>query len=187
MIVWVTLALIAICGIYGWRAGVVRRLVELAGVVAAILLSARFASAVAPWLADHSAMDDTTALVAAYILVFVAALVAVRVIASAVARFVRWTPLGWLDRLGGAVCGAAIGALLVSVGLIAVSQAPRGEAVRSAYVERPVGEVIYYAAPSVYQAARQLFGGEVDELWERAVDLKDRVVEEAERAASGQG
>lgn len=185
MVVWVTLALIAVCGVYGWRAGVVRRLVELVGVVAAILASARFASAVAPWLADHSAMDDTTALLASYFLVFVAALVVVRLIARAVAAFVRWSPLGWLDRLGGAVCGAAIGGLLVSVGLIAVSQAPQGGAVRDAYLKQPLGEVLYHAAPTVYQGARQLFGGQVDELWERAVELRDDVVEEAEQAVGG--
>jgi hypothetical protein len=49
-----------------------------------------------------------------------------------------------------------------------------------------VGEVIFYAAPTVYQAVRKVFGGEVDELWDRVVNLRERVVEEAERAASGQ-
>ena len=185
MVVWVTVALIAVCGIYGWRAGVVRRLVELVGLVAAILISARFASAVAPRLDAISAMDDTTALLASYFLVFVAALVAVRFLAKGIAAFVRWTPLGWLDKLGGAVCGALIGALLISVGLIAVSQAPKGEAVRNTFTEQPVGDLIYHAAPSVYQAAHRLFGGEVDGLWERVVELRDKVVEEAGRAAAG--
>ena len=60
MIVWVTLGLIAVCGVYGWRAGVVRRLVELAGVVAAILLSARFASAVAPWNSSSLIASEST-------------------------------------------------------------------------------------------------------------------------------
>jgi len=62
MVVWVTVALLAICGFYGWRAGVVRRLLELAGLVLAILVSARFAALVAPWLDEHSAMEATTAL-----------------------------------------------------------------------------------------------------------------------------
>jgi len=185
MIVWVTVGLIAVCAVYGWRAGVVRRLVELVGLVAAILASARFASLVAPKLDEISAMDDTTALLASYVMVFIAALVAVRFLAKGIAAFIRWTPLGWLDKVGGAVCGALIGALLISVGLIAVSQAPRGAAVRDTFTEQPVGDLIYHAAPSVYQGARKIFGGEVDELWERVVDLRDKVVDEAGRAAAG--
>ncbi len=185
MVVWVTVGLIAVCAIYGWRAGVVRRVVELAGLVASILVSARFASAVAPKLDSISAMDDTTALLASYFLVFVVAVVAVRFLAKGVAAFVHWTPLGWIDKLGGALCGVLIGALLISVGLIAVSQAPKGEAVRETFTEQPIGDVIYHAAPSVYQGARKLFGGEVDELWERVVGLRDKVVEEAGRAAAG--
>lgn len=185
MVVWVTVALLAICGFYGWRAGVIRRLLELAGLVLAILVSARFAAAVTPWLADHSAMSEQTALLASYVLVFVVALIAVRLVAGALATVIRWTPLGWLDRLGGAVCGVMIAALLISVGLIAVSQGPGGPAVREAYLRQPVGEAIYRAAPSLYQGARRLFGGQIDELWQRAVDMGGKLIEEGEKAAGG--
>jgi uncharacterized membrane protein required for colicin V production len=181
MIVWVTVALLAVCGFWGWRGGVIRRVLELAGVVLAVLASARLASAVAPWLDERSAMDATTALLASYFLVFIVALVATRLLASAISKLVHWTPLGWLDRLGGAVCGIALGALLLSVGLIAVSNAPRGDQVRETFTDDPVGDVIYHAAPSLYQGARQLFGGRVDELWHRAVEMGGEVVDEAER------
>ena len=53
MIVWVTLALIAVCGVYGWRAGVVRRLIELVGVVASILASILLERPV-KWIEDKS-------------------------------------------------------------------------------------------------------------------------------------
>ena len=42
-VIWITLALLAACGWFGWRGGVMRRLVELVGVVAAVLVTARFA------------------------------------------------------------------------------------------------------------------------------------------------
>jgi hypothetical protein len=128
-------------------------------------------------------MDAITALLASYFLVFVAALIATRILAGLVARLVHWTPLGWLDRAGGAACGVALGALLLSVGLIAVSHAPRGEPIRTTFTEHPVGDVIYHAAPSLYQGARRLLGGEVDELWRRAVETGDRVLEEARERA----
>ncbi len=186
VVVWVTVALLAVCGFFGWRAGVLRRLLELAGVVLAILVAARFAAAVAPWLGEHTAMSATTALLAAYVLVFVAALVAVRLIAGAVTAVVHWTPLGWIDRLGGAVCGVLLGALLMSVGLIAVSQSPRGAAIRDVYHEHRVGELIYHAAPSLYQGARRLFGGRMDDLWRRVVEVGGKIAEEGEKAAGGE-
>lgn len=185
MVVWVTVALLAICGFYGWRAGVVRRLLELAGLVLAILVSARFAALVAPWLDEHSAMEATTALLASYVLVFVAALIIVRLVAQALTAVIHWTPLGWVDRLGGAVCGVLIAALLISVGLIAVSQAPGGRTVREAYMDQPVGQAIYQAAPSLYQGARQLFGGQMDDLWRRVVEVGGKIAEEGEKAAGG--
>ena len=185
MIVWVTVAVLAICGFYGWRAGMVRRVLELVGLVLAILVSARFAAAVTPWLAEHTAMSAHTALLTSYVLVFVVALIAARLLAGALAAVIRWTPLGWLDRLGGAVCGVTIAALLISVGLIAVSQGSGGQAVREAYLRQPVGEAIYHAAPSLYQGARRLFGGQIDELWQRAVELGGKLVEEGENSAAG--
>lgn len=186
MVVWVTVALLAMCGFFGWRAGVLRRLFELAGVVLAIVLSARFAAAAAPWLGKHTAMTATTALLASYVLVFIAALVVVRLVAGALTKIIRWTPLGWLDRLGGAVCGLLLGALLVSVGLIAISQGPRGEGVRAIYQQHPVGQVIYNAAPALYQTARRLCGGQMDELWRHVVEVGGRIVEKSEQAAGGE-
>jgi membrane protein required for colicin V production len=183
MVVWVTLAILALCGYYGWRAGVLRRLLELAGVVLAIVLSARFAAAVAPWLGHRTAMSETTALLASYVLVFVGALILVSLLARTLTRLIHWTPLGWLDRLGGAICGVVLGALLVSIGLIAVSQAPRGEAVREAYLRQPAGQIIYQAAPSLYHSARRLFGGQMDDLWRRVVEVGGKIIEEAEKAA----
>jgi len=179
MIVWVTVALLVVCGVFGWRAGLVRRLIELAGLLVSIVVASRFSSAIAPWLDAHSAMDATTALLASYVLVFVAALVAVRLLAKGLAKLVHWTPLGWVDRVGGALCAVIMGALLLSVGLIGASLAPHGAVVRETFTRHPVGNVIYHAAPAVYQGARQVFGAQVDELWHRVVEIGDRVIDEA--------
>ena len=179
MVVWVAVGLLAVCGFWGWRSGVMQRLFELAGLVLAIVLSARFASLVTPWLTEHSAMDETAALLASYFLVFIAALVATRLIAKMLTQLIHWTPLGLVDRIGGAVCGVLLGSLLLSVGLIAVSNAPQGDSVRKAFTEQPVGDVIYHAAPSLYQGVQKLFGGQVDELWERATEIGDEVIEKA--------
>ena len=54
------------------------------------------------------------------------------------------------------------------------------EAVREAYTSQPVGDVIFHAAPSLYQGVNELLGGRVDELWQKAVELGGEVVERAE-------
>lgn len=174
-VIWVTLSLLAACAFFGWRAGVIKRLVELVGVLAAVLVTARFASGLAPWLSANTGLEPSGALILGYVIMFLAALVVVRLVASAVATFVHWTPLGWLDRIGGAVCGVLLGALVVSVGLIAVSQAPGGQGVRDAYTEHPLGSAIYHAAPAIYQGAHRLLDGRVDELWQRALEVGDEV------------
>jgi hypothetical protein len=162
MAVWIAVAIIAVCGFMGWRAGLVRRLIELIGVVVAIVASARLASAVTPWLHEHTAMSDTAALLLSYVLVFVAALVGVRLVAAGVSAVIHWTPLGWIDSL------------------IAVSNAPKGEVVRDTFTADPVGDLIYHAAPALYQGARAVVGQDMDELWEKVVDLGGDVRDEAE-------
>ncbi|HOX25076.1 MAG TPA: CvpA family protein [Candidatus Krumholzibacteria bacterium] len=179
MSIWLCVVLIALCGFLGWRGGIVRRVVELLGVVVAIVGSARLASTVAPWLDARLPMGEATALVAAYVVLFAVFLVAVLLAARGVAALVHRAPLGWIDRAGGALCGALIGLLLVSVALIAVGQTRLGGPVRETFTRHPVGNVIYRAAPAVYQGARWLFGGQVDEVWRRAVEVGDQVIEEA--------
>ena len=187
MIIWVTVVLLAVCGFLGWRAGVLRRLLELAGLVLAIVFSARFAAALAPWLSERTGMSVTSALLSSYALLFVSALIVVGLLARVLTRLIHWTPLGWLDRLGGTLCGLILGALLISIGLIAVSQTPDGAQVRETYCRHPAGRVIYHAAPSLYQSARRLFGGQMDDLWRRVVEVGGKIVEDGEKAIGGGG
>ena len=179
MAVVIVVGLVAICGFLGWRTGVVRRLAELVGLVLSILAAARFASAVTPWLESHTAMSETTALFFSYVLVFVAGLAATWLLAATIQKVVRLTILGWADRLGGAVCGVLLGALLASIGLIAISQGPGGDRVRAAFDDHPAGRAIYDAAPNLYLAASQVFGGKSDELWERTLDAGRQAVDDA--------
>ncbi len=179
MAVVMVVAMIAVCGLFGWRAGVVRRVVELAGLVFSLLASARFAASVAPWLAAHTALNTSTSLFVSYVLVFVVGLVITWFAALAVKKAVRHTALGMVDEIGGAVCGVVIGALVISVGLIAVSQAPGGDGVRETFLRQPVGRVVYEAAPNLYIGVRKLLGGKGEDLWEKVVEQGREAVDKA--------
>lgn len=183
MLVLVVLVMIAVCGVFGWRAGVVRRLVELVGFILSLFASARFAASVAPWLGEHTAMNTSTALFTSYVFVFAVGLVITWSVAAGVKKVVRHTVLGLVDQIGGAVCGVLLGALVISVGLIAVSQAPGGDDLRASLCKQPVGRVIYDAAPNIYIGARRLFGDKGEDLWQKFLTRGREAVDEAQQKA----
>jgi len=178
------LAAIVFFGVLGFRDGVVKRIVEIAGVLATLLLTARFASAIQPAVAEKTGLHEGPALLLAWGVLFFVGLVLSRMIAVGVRRMVRLTVLGWLDKWGGAVVGLAFGLLVTSALLVAASQVPGGERIQAAYDRVPLGRFIFYAAPAVYQQARRLAGSEVDQVWRRVLDATSRQAEEG-RAASG--
>lgn len=182
MSVPVIVALLVIAGfaVAGYRTGVVRRLVEIVGLVATIVVASRLASSVTPALVARSSLDEEAVLWIAWLALIVVGIVITFAVARGLSRVVRLTVLGTLDRWGGAVCGGAIGLLLVSIVLVAVSQIPGGASVQTSFEQTAVGRFIFNAAPTVYVEGRRLVGQEGDDLWDR-VSASAR--QEAERAA----
>jgi uncharacterized membrane protein required for colicin V production len=174
----IVMIIIALCGFLGWRAGVVRRVVELAGAVLSILAASRLASRFAPWLDAHSPLSASAALVIGYLLILVAGLVLTGLAARLVQKAVNLTILGLVDHAGGAVCGIVLGALLVSIGLIAMGAMPGGEVVRTTFDKNTVGRTVYRAAPNLYLGACSLAGQKGDRLWQNLLDRSRAAVDE---------
>lgn len=172
----ISLPVIALFGIMGYRDGVVKRVIEILGVIATLLLTARFAAAVNPWMMEKTGVPEGPALLITWAALFFAGLLLSRLLATVLSRMVRLTILGWLDKLGGILIGVALGVFVASVVLLVVSQIPGGKAVKAEYHESSMGRFIYYAAPTFYQTARKLGGEKADELF-------TRVLEKAEDAA----
>jgi hypothetical protein len=107
--------------------------------------------------------------------------------ATIISKALRLTVLGWVDKWGGALVGIALGTLVVSVVLVAATQVPGAGSIQTAYDKNPVGQFIYYAAPTFYEQVRKLSGGDVEEVWERVLDQAkdsgDKVKDEVEKAA----
>ena len=66
--VLIAVAIVAIFAVFGWRDGVVKRLVEVVGAIVAVVLTARFAARVTPWLAARTGWDEGVTLLAAWVL-----------------------------------------------------------------------------------------------------------------------
>ncbi len=178
---------IVVLALVGLRDGVVKRVVEIIGVIATVILTARFAAAVQPWVMDRTGAAEEPALLITWALLFLAGLILSRLVAVLLSKLIHLTILGWLDRLGGAVLGAAIGVLLSSAVVLLLSQLPGGGDIQRDYQASGFGRFIYGAAPSVYQGARGLWGEQADRTWSRVMDeardsaaaAKDKVQDEA--------
>jgi uncharacterized membrane protein required for colicin V production len=178
-----SLPVIIICGIVGYRDGVVKRIIEIAGVLVALILTARFATGATPWVMDQTGLGEGPALLITWAGLFFIGLILSRLLATMLSKAVRLTILGSLDRLGGAVIGMTFGVLLVSVMLVAISQVPRGQAVQEAYDRDPVGRFIFYSAPSLYQFVQDRWsGGKASAMWQRALESSKQKADQAGEA-----
>lgn len=161
------LSVIVLFGALGWRDGLVKRVIEIAGAIAALLLTARFAGAVQPWVSARTHAGPGPALLITWAVLFLLGLLASRLLAEVVSRLLRLTLLAWVDRTGGAVLGLLFGTLLASVLLVAASQVRGGAAIQADCDRTVAGRLIYYAAPNVYIEVRKLSGGRLESAWEK--------------------
>ena len=161
------LSVIVLFGALGWRDGLVKRVIEIAGAIAALLLTARFAGAVQPWVSARTHAGPGPALLITWAVLFLLGLLASRLLAEVVSRLLRLTLLAWVDRTGGAVLGLLFGTLLASVLLVAASQVRGGAAIQADCDHTVAGRLIYYAAPNVYIEVRKLSGGRLESAWEK--------------------
>jgi len=169
MSVPVVMALLVIAGfaVAGYRTGVVRRLIEIVGLIASIIVASRLASSITPALVERSSLEEDAALWLAWLALVVVGIVITFLVARGLSRVVHLTLLGAVDRWGGAVCGGAIGLLLVSILLVAASQIPGASSIQTSFERSTAGRVIFNAAPTVYVEGRRLLGKQGDDLWER--------------------
>ena len=183
----VALAVIVVFGILGFRDGVVKRLLEIVGVLVSLVLTARFASAVQPWISAKTGMNEGVSLLVTWAVLFIVGLILSRMLAKIISKVLRLTVLGWLDKWGGALVGIALGTLVTSVLLVAASQVPGGQSIQASYNRTSLGQFIFYAAPAIYEQVRSLSGGQVEEVWYRVLDEAKKsgetVKEEVEKAA----
>ncbi len=106
----VLLVVIAIATLLGLRAGIIKAVLSLAGVIVGVILAGRFYVLLSEQLTfiPHAG--------AAKIVAFAIILIVVMIIASVAALLLKWAAsivmLGWVNRLGGALFGFVLGAIL---------------------------------------------------------------------------
>lgn len=184
---WLTMSVagvLLIAAALGWRAGLIRRVLELAGIVASIMVAANWAGPMAVWLEASTGLPPRIAAPAGWILVVVIGIMIARIVAWGVSKLIRLTVLGWLDKAGGAVFGTLAGALLASVVLIVAANLPPNEDLRGMIRDEPLPRLIHGAAPTLWN----LVAGEdrdPGDLWDSARDsAKDMAHDLGQSAAA---
>ncbi len=106
----VIIVVVAITTLIGLKIGLIKAVLSLAGLIVGVILAGRY---YVP-LAEQLAFIPQATL--AKIVAFAIILIAVMIIAGVLARLLKWAAsvmmLGWVNRLGGAVFGLVLGALL---------------------------------------------------------------------------
>lgn len=108
----VIIVFLAIATIGGLRMGIVKAILSLAGIVVGIILAVRYYVPFSEQLTFIS--SETIAEIAAFAIILVGVLVIARLIAWLLERAASALMIGWLNRIGGAIFGLVVGALLIS-------------------------------------------------------------------------
>jgi uncharacterized membrane protein required for colicin V production len=116
-------AIVGVGALYGLGRGALRMLTSILSLIIAIYLAFTYYPAAGAWLEHAFTLSATAGAVLGYVVVFVAALVAVEFVGQRVINLSRIIHLGWLDSLGGAVLGAAIGAVIAGVAVVMLTAA----------------------------------------------------------------
>ena len=165
---WVGVGLVVILVVLGLWRGLWWQVIRLLGVVAAVAAARILSPEGAEWIHEQWELDPRFANGAAWLGIFLLALGAATLLGVFGQRLLEAMQLGFVNRLGGGVAGAATGLLLHVVGLVVVCQLS-SEAFVERYVSGTYSERLVEAASSRWRVVLGAeAAGEVDRLLEGA-------------------
>ena len=108
----VILVIIAIPTFICLKAGIIKAVLSLAGLIVGILLAGRYYTTLAEQLTFIS--QDNLANIAAFAIILIGIMIITAVVASMLKWIVSAIMLGWVNRIGGAIFGFLLGAIFCS-------------------------------------------------------------------------
>ncbi|HWQ13836.1 MAG TPA: CvpA family protein [Roseiflexaceae bacterium] len=159
------IVIVLLSGALGLYWGLIRQVLSVAGVAAGVVAAGRYGPQAAEALLSFIT-DGALAQALGFVLVFAAVSGAASLAASLLHRFVGLLFLGWLDHLLGGVLGAAQGALVSAVLLLAAAAFPHpawAEALGASRIAPTVvgaaSAVLLPLLPETYHFAAQMMLG----------------------------
>ncbi len=184
---WLTVATVVLLLVFtlaGIKAGLIRRILEFVGMVASLLLASRFGFVTADWLQESTNLDDRYAGPLGWLLIFAALLAVTKVLAWALAKALRVSILGWIDRVGGSLLGLVMGVLVCSVLLMLVCRVSDDGDLAEQVRGNPVTRFVHGAAPALYGLVVEGEHEDLERLWQRAREGLDDLPDPGDAASS---
>jgi len=172
----IMIAILGLCFVLGFWNGLVKQLATILGIVAGVVVAARLAPRLAEVLTDKVIADPAAARIAAYLLLFVTAALAVWIAGLIVRRLIRQAELGSTDRMWGAAFGLLKGVVFCSAVLLAI--VPMKD---DAYFKRQLERG--YVAPRLLVALNVVRGAFPEELKDNIKSTVERWKDRLERQA----
>lgn len=107
----VIVAILVIPTLIGSSRGLIKTIFPLAGVILSVFLAGQYYGSLASWLSSWLE-SPSQAKIVAFAFILVAVIVVATILSSILHRFLRMFLLGWVDKLGGAIFGLAIGGVI---------------------------------------------------------------------------
>lgn len=112
---WLFIVLMGIGLIRGWTKGAIKQLVSLAALILGAYVAISFYHPVGLWLSVHFHLAHQTAIVFAFVSLFVACALVLFIVGQVVSAFFKMMAMGWLNRFTGAAIGVLKVALLIGI------------------------------------------------------------------------
>ncbi len=148
----VILAVLAWFFIIGVKRGLIRQVLEVAGIIVAFLAAFYFAHALAEWIEVKTAADYRLSLAMAALAIFIGIIIGVHFVGVGLKKLFGLTIMGVFDRVAGGLFGALKGVLIISLVLSVLMILPVPDDVKDELREDPVTGAIYPVLPVMFDA-----------------------------------
>ncbi len=148
----VILAVLAWFFFIGIKRGLIRQVLEVAGIVVAFFAAFYFAHALAEWIEVKTAADYRLSLAVAALAVFIGIIIGVHFIGLGLKKLFGLTIMGIFDRVAGGLFGALKGVLIISLVLSVLMILPVPDDIKDELREDPVTGAIYPVLPVMFDA-----------------------------------
>ncbi len=150
-IVTAILAVIMVVGtIVGYQKGLVRQVLELAGIIASFILALLLAGALAVFLEERTSVPYSPALVIAFIVIFFGGTIGFHFLALMIQKIIRMSLLSWVDRFSGAALGLLTAMVLSSLLISLVLELPVSRDIRRGINTSSLSNFLKPVAPRIF-------------------------------------
>lgn len=184
---WLSLLIVVfvgLTGVVGLRQGLIRQVLGLAGLIAAVVLAFQHYDRAGAVFQNYLVISRGMANILGFVAICVGVAVAVWIVELVWSRLVRYTPVSALDAIGGALFGLLKGSVIVAVVLLVLHALP-SEGVRRVLAGSTLAREFLNASPRIYDRIEDVLPAGVPRFIDRGKDANNNRVSDGDRAAGG--